>query len=402
MIFLKEKKDCCGCQACQQKCPQQCIKFSEDKEGFLYPVIDTSKCIDCGICEKVCPVINKKTPQEPVKVYAAQNPNEQIRLQSSSGGAFTLLAESILREGGVVFGARFDENWEVKHDYAEDRQGLAAFRGSKYVQSRIGDNYKKAASFLKQGRKVLFSGTPCQIAGLKKYLGKEYDNLLTVDFICHGVPSPKVWRMYLDETIARQSNRENSVLSHSIQRNKLIRSIEFRSKSTGWKKYSFALTLSEMSIKGEKNTVLLSSVFSENSYMQAFLKNLNLRPSCSSCPAKAGRSGSDITIADFWGIQNVLPSMDDDKGTSLLIFNTSGISELLFNGITLYETSIESVKKYNKAWDYSAIPHKKREKFFSEMGKTKSIESLIIGTLKVSLYHKIKNRLHTLLIKLKK
>lgn len=245
MINIIDKKNCCGCNACVQHCPKSCITMQEDEEGFLYPIVDQEVCIDCGLCEKVCPVLNQGEERKPLQVYAANNTNEEIRMQSSSGGVFTLLAETIIQEGGVVFGARFNDDWEVIHDYTETQEGLATFRGSKYVQSRIGDSYCQAEQFLKKGRKVLFSGTPCQIAGLNLFLRKEYNNLLTVDFICHGVPSPGVWKSYLEELIALQGNRKNSVLSHSkpIILNSIrdISRIEFRNKRLGWKKYSFAL-----------------------------------------------------------------------------------------------------------------------------------------------------------------
>lgn len=212
MIRIYNKHDCCGCNSCVQRCPKSSITMREDEEGFLYPDVDESTCIDCGLCETVCPVIHQSTVRKPIAVCAAKNKDEKIRLSSSSGGAFTALAESVIDEDGVVFGAKFDEDWSVVHDYMETREGLAAFRGSKYVQSRIGDSFKKAEQFLKAGRKVLFSGTPCQIAGLKRFLRKEYDNLLTVDFICHGVPSPGVWREYLKEETARQCGGKNTVL----------------------------------------------------------------------------------------------------------------------------------------------------------------------------------------------
>ena len=235
MIDIKDKKDCCGCSACVQKCPKQCISLKEDCEGFLYPIVDKDICIDCGLCEKVCPILYQGEERKPLKVFAAKNHDEEIRKQSSSGGIFTLLAEKIINEGGVVFGAKFDENWDVKHDYTETIEGLAAFRGSKYVQSRIEDNYRKAETFLKQGRKVLFSGTPCQIAGLKRFFRKEYENLLTVDFICHGVPSPGVWRRYLQETVARMCDK-NRVSTDPISiKNARVESISFRDKSHGWK-----------------------------------------------------------------------------------------------------------------------------------------------------------------------
>ena len=194
MIEIRNKRDCCGCNACVQKCPQQCIGQSEDAEGFIYPQVDKARCVGCGLCEKVCPVINQNPKSKPLKVMAGRNGNEEIRMVSSSGGAFTLLAGEIIGRGGVVFGARFDENWNVVHSYTECTDGLAAFRGSKYVQSRIGETFSQAEKFLKQGREVLFTGTPCQIAGLRRFLGKEYDNLLAMDIVCHGVPSPGVWK----------------------------------------------------------------------------------------------------------------------------------------------------------------------------------------------------------------
>ena len=197
MIILSSKYDCCGCEACAQRCSHNAIKMVRDNEGFLYPEIDMHICTDCGLCEKVCPIINQSEQKVPIISYAAQNNDESIRLQSSSGGVFTLLATETINNGGVVFGAKFDEQWNVIHDYVETIEGLANFRGSKYVQSQIGKCYKKTELFLKNGREVLFSGTPCQIAGLKKYLIKEYKKLICVDIICHGVPSPMVWTQYI-------------------------------------------------------------------------------------------------------------------------------------------------------------------------------------------------------------
>ena len=243
MIHILDKHNCCGCAACVQACPKQCISFNEDEQGFRYPLVDESLCIDCGLCEKVCPVIHQSDAKKPLKVYAAQNPNEEIRLKSSSGGIFTLLAEAVIDEGGVVFGARFDKNWEVEHGYTESKEGLTAFRGSKYLQSRTGETYKQARDFLKAGRKVLYSGTSCQIAGLKKFLRKEYENLITVDVVCHGAPSPLVWRTYLDDLkkCPKGTAGKNSVCS-SINEMPVITGISFRDKSTGWKKYGFVLS----------------------------------------------------------------------------------------------------------------------------------------------------------------
>lgn len=237
MIYIKDKKDCCGCSACVQRCPKQCISLHEDAEGFLYPNVDENICIGCGLCEKVCPVVNQSDEHEPLAVYAAMNPDESIRMQSSSGGVFTLLAEKVLAEGGVLFGACFNERWEVVHDFVETKEELARFRGSKYVQSKVGDTFRLAEDFLKQGRTVLYSGTPCQIAGLKLFLRKSYDNLLAVDFICHGVPSPGVFRTYLQNEInrcaARQGGGKNTVLlSFSPRLQPQERKIRFCSRTS--------------------------------------------------------------------------------------------------------------------------------------------------------------------------
>ena len=388
MIEIINKKDCCGCSACVQKCPKQCISLKEDEEGFLYPVVDKETCIDCGLCEKVCPILHQGAEQKPLKVYAAKNQNEEIRLQSSSGGVFTLLAEEVIKEGGVVFGARFDEKWEVKHDFTETMEDLAVFRGSKYVQSRIEDNFQKVEKFLKQGRKVLFSGTPCQVAGLKLFLCKEYDNLLTVDFVCHGVPSPGVWRQYMKETIARMCYK-NSVSSDPISMdNAHVESISFRNKSTGWKKYSFALTLSATTRSGVKNTVSLCEVFPQNTFMKGFLANLYLRPSCYVCPAKCGKSGSDITIGDLWGAPSIIGQEDDDKGTSLVLINKD--IPYLKNHLPLWNKEIDfsSVLVYNPSIERSVEEKKKRVLFYSDIKRGYRLEKVVSKLTKVSFYDK--------------
>lgn len=218
MITIKDKQDCCGCGACAQRCPQSCIKMIEDKEGFLYPQINISACINCNLCNKVCPIINKNNPQNPIYSYAAINTNDEIRLRSSSGGLFSAFSEAILNQGGIVFGAKFNQNWEVIHGYTETIDNLYQFRSSKYVQSIIGNCYIQTEKFLKTGKIVLFSGTPCQISGLKHFLKKEYENLITVEILCYGVPSPLAWESYLRSI----SNKKSSITD-----------INFRDKSTG-------------------------------------------------------------------------------------------------------------------------------------------------------------------------
>lgn len=364
MIIITDKHKCCGCSACVQACPKQCISFDADEQGFRYPLVDKSKCIDCGICEKVCPCQNPEQQSAPIKVIAAINNDERIRLNSSSGGIFHLLAEKTIAAGGVVFGARFDEQWQVVIDYAETMETIKAFMGSKYVQARIETAYTDASRFLQDGRKVLFSGTPCQIAGLYHFLGKSYDNLLTVDMICHGTPSPKVWSKYLDEVVTAGR--------------KAISNIEFRNKREGWKRFHFTMWYNK-----DEQSVSLHCHHQENHFMRAFLHNLTLRPSCYFCPAKNGRSHSDITIGDFWGIDSEIPEMDDDKGTGLVIINTGkGDVAIDRSKITERETTAETALRHNSAYYRSVKPHPKNEEFMARLDECDSVISLISESLR--------------------
>ena len=386
MINIKYKKDCCGCNACVQRCPKQCITMHADNEGFLYPVVDTETCIDCGLCEKVCPVINQEEPQKPIKVFAAYNKDEKIREQSSSGGVFTLLAEETIKKGGVVFGVKFNKEWMPEFDYTETVEDIAPFRGSKYVQARVDNAYKQAEEFLKAGRDVLFSGTPCQIAGLKRYLRKEYSNLLTVDIICHGVPSPKVWEMYLKDTCSKllknmPDEKIQSVSPIGETYKSCIEAVSFRSKITGWKKFSFLLKLNFPTCDG-KNTVFFTEPFGKNNFMRAFLSDTILRPSCYACPAKQGKSHSDITIADFWGIDIIDSAFDDDKGCGAIFVNTAkGEAIYPISQTTYKEKTFNEVITYNSAYYQSCKPHPNRKKFFKGLDKAINISSYIQKTL---------------------
>ena len=369
MIHIVNKQACCGCSACVQRCPKHCISLREDSEGFLYPQVDTESCIDCGLCEKVCPMLHhSEEGQKPIAVYAAKNKDEEIRRTSSSGGVFTALAEEIIRKGGVVFGACFNADWEVVHDYAETVEGLSRFRGSKYVQSRIEKTYRQVETFLKSGKEVLFSGTPCQIAGLRMFLRKEYENLLTVDVICHGVPSPGVWREYLKEETARQREK-NTVLPRPIhEKDVLVEGISFRDKTLGWKKFSFSLALSTTNGSGEKFSFCSRIPVNENIFLKGFLADLYLRPSCYACPFKCGKSGSDITLGDFWGLQEVMPELDDDKGmTALLVNSNSGKVWLDKSEVVLWPTEYENILRSNPALERSAVLPKNRKYFYEHV-----------------------------------
>ena len=415
MIEIKNKKDCCGCHACVSVCAKHCITMQTDSEGFLYPVVDKDSCTDCGLCEKVCPVIHQSAPVGPQATYIAINRDEGIRLQSSSGGIFSLLAEKIISEGGVVFGARFDENWDVVHAWTDTIEGIAPFRSSKYVQSRIGNTYREARAFLQQGRKVLFSGTPCQIAGLKKYLRKEYDNLLTVDFICHGVPSAGVWQRYLSE-LREELRAERGVGKNTVPLSMdelpVITGISFRDKTNGWKKFGFLLRYTAS--KAAANSVSSSAnkvekeylqPFPENPFMQGFLADVYLRPSCYACPAKSGKSGSDITIADAWGMDCFAVEHDDDKGACYVLENTAkGTIYMSLFSFDLHAVGIDVIKRYNPSYVSSVKPHPKRLQFFKQYKKDTvkpSVKDIVLQLLTPTYTDKLKWSINRRLISIK-
>lgn len=335
MKEIIEKNKCCGCHACFNICPKDAISMQEDEKGFLYPVINEEKCINCNMCRKVCPVLNKKEEMKnKIKAYACYNRNLTERLKSSSGGIFCLIAKEIINRNGVVFGAAFDENFEVKHTYVENEKELKQFMGSKYTQSKIGNTYKDVKDFLDNGKYVLFTGTPCQIEGLKSYLRKDYEKLYTQDIICHGVPSPKVWKKYLEY----QKNRNKEE----------IKDISFRNKDHGWISYRMKILF---------NTKTYSKDLGQDPYMQAFLKNICLRESCYNCSFKKKNRVSDITLADYWGIDKVHPKMNDNKGISLVLVNSNKGIELFNNikeKISYKETDLDQAIKYNPALIESA------------------------------------------------
>ena len=395
MIRIEHKQDCCGCTACVQVCPKRCISLKEDEEGFFYPLVDVTHCIDCDLCVKTCPVIQHKDIRISSKnksVFAAINKSQEIRLGSSSGGIFSLIAEKVLDEGGVVFGAHFNEQWEVCHCYIESKDRLFELRGSKYVQSIIGDNYVKAKDFLKSGRKVLFSGTPCQIAGLYKFLGKQYENLITVDFVCHGVPSPGIWRKYLEDEFgdsARRAAGRNTVLPISIKSVPVITDIEFRDKKMhGWKKFSFVVRGSAS--KADKNSVLLSEMHNDNKYMKGFLRNIFLRPSCYHCTFKSFKSNSDITLADFWGVEKFYPEMNDDKGVSLVFTSNPLIREWLEDAAITKEILFQQAIDQNPAIAKSAKRRKNRRLFFYDLKKGRDLRKSIEKRSKWDLWESIR------------
>ena len=381
MINIKRTADCVGCNACVLRCPKRCITVHEDEQGFLYPKVNYGECIDCGLCERVCPVINQYSSQSPVEVYAAWNTDDKIRMSSSSGGIFQALARKIIEDGGVVFGVKFDNKWNVVHTSTDKIEDVKAFQGSKYVQSNIGNAYKDAERYLVEGKKVLFSGTPCQIAGLKRFLRKDYEELLTVDVVCHGVPSPGLWRKYLKFLTRPEGTLKNTKLqSSSISLNDIsfIKDISFRDKRLNWENFGIAIhyaapndgrnSESQSSIIeiNKKDSVFFES-HKENIFMQGFLRDLYLRPSCYECPVKCGKSHSDITLADFWGIKNHHPEFHSNKGVSLILVNSSkGIRFISDCPISIHKVSYIDALSGNRAIEKSATKPKQYNKFWQK------------------------------------
>ncbi len=343
MTQVTDKELCCGCAACENVCPKNAVSMKADALGFLYPEIDREKCADCGLCERACPINRKGMGGSPVrKAYALINASDKIRMESSSGGAFTLLAERTIADGGVVFGARFDPEFNVVHGFAEGIEGLSEFRGSKYVQSDMGACLSECRNFLDSGRNVLFSGTPCQCAGLRSFLGKDYENLTAVDFICHGVPSPALWQKY---RIYREKKSASRVVKTA-----------FRRKNCGWKQYSLQFTFA--------NCSEYCQPLDKDKYLRIFLHDTALRRSCYCCPAKGRERHSDITLADFWGVEEIAPEYFDDKGTSLVCVNSDRGERLLDSaraGCRLKEICLDKAVASNTAFAKSAVRPKLRD-----------------------------------------
>ena len=348
---LANKRFCSGCSACYAACPNHAISMEADGEGFLYPRVDSALCVNCKICEAVCPSLNPMRARNPLGVYAAQAKDDVIRTRSSSGGVFSLLSKLVLKSEGVIFGAALDhDDWHVYHKFIEHEDDMDELRGSKYVQSNMGDCFCQVKEYLKGGKSVLFSGTPCQVAGLKKFLWMHptinCENLLLVEIACHAVPSPLAWRKYLLDC------------SNAIDNGKIAK-INFRCKNYGWEKYSLQIEYS--------NGLNILRVNGEDLFMQGFLSELFNRRSCQHCLCRGFRSGADLTIADFWGVASLFPEFNDDKGTSLVVVNTSRGVEA-FNDIKssclVKVSDFNDVCRLNPALVKSKREHVNRAKFF--------------------------------------
>ncbi|MBE6965537.1 MAG: 4Fe-4S dicluster domain-containing protein [Ruminococcaceae bacterium] len=353
MIAIKNKQDCCGCEACYNACPENCIRMEFDEEGFKFPQVDSDKCINCKKCINVCPIINKKAIVNEIKEgYAAINKYDNIRLQSSSGGVFSALATHMLEDGGVVVGCAMTEDCKkAQHIVVEDPDDLIKLYGSKYIQSEINKIYLDVKLRLERNQKVLFSGTPCQVEGLKSFLGKRYDNLICIDLICHGVPSPLLWK----------SNAEH------IEKKKHLKltAVNFRCKKYGGH--------SEYGVSYGKNRKMYYQPKEVDSYFQFFLKDISLRKSCYDCRFKGIERVSDITLGDFWGIEDYAPDLNDGKGSSIVVIHSKkgkATFEAIISSLDVEQVDVDVVfANHNKAMCESSRMPNERSDFWKDYQK---------------------------------
>ncbi len=346
---IEGQSACTGCGACALRCPKGCIEMNPDAEGFFRPLIDEDTCVDCGACAAVCPVNHRPELPKAPEAYAAYSLDESVRRDSSSGGVFTELAATLLARGGAVAGAALETDGVVRHIVVEDEAGLMKLRWSKYVQSEAWHVYAPIRTLLENGRAVLFTGTPCQAAGLAAYLGHPYERLVVADLICHGAPSPAVWKKYLDF----RAGQAGAPLRHA----------EFRNKDAGWKRYRVKLRF--------ENGGEYSAAAAADPYMRAFLKNASLRPSCHDCSFKGAHRAGDLTLADFWGVEKLQPALGSgDEGVSLVLVHTDKGARLLKDSagrLCLAETEAVPALAENASYHRSSPVHRHRPRFFAEL-----------------------------------
>lgn len=363
---------CCLCGNCANVCPKEAISFSKEENLFFYPVIDNDKCIDCGLCEKVCPSLKSLEPSTAIESYAVKNRDDEILKNSTSGGVFSALAQVVIENGGVVFGAAFTENFKVKHIAVDNLNDLSLLRGSKYVQSHLGDCFEKIKSLLKEGREVLFSGCPCQTAALKVFLSEQvYDGkLLLVDFICHGILGQDLFDQYITY----------------LEKKKKSKIVEFSFRK---KKYSWDDSGPEIIYENGKK---IYWPLYEDIYMQGYFKSLCMRESCYTCKYKNFYSGADITLGDFWGAKQLVPEFYNPMGVSALCVQTEKGQQLLSkanNLVNIKDVDINLILKHNRGLVEPFPKGIKSEEFFALASKVGYINALI-KISRVSFVEKIK------------
>ncbi len=365
MPTLAIKNICTGCTACMAICPNNCIKIVEDENGFPYPQIyDISACVECGQCEQVCPVLKESVFTNEPSAYAAISKDENIRAESSSGGIFTELAKPIIEQGGVIYGAAYDNNFNVKHICIDNTDNLSVLRGAKYAQSDMSDTFVEIADKLRKGQRVLFSGTPCQVGGLKSFVGNN-DNLFCIDFVCHSVPSPMVWQAYIKYRAQLDANGEQPV------------AINLRSKETGWSRYRYSNVFEYAN--GARHT----ATSSQNIFMKLFVGDYICRESCENCKFKGYNRVSDITLGDFWGIWDIAPQMDDDKGTSVILVHSDKgrtMWQAIADKIICKEVSLAQASQQNQSMIISSKANINRKQVLDKIrvGNIADCEELVI------------------------
>lgn len=362
MINIDEnnKEKCCGCTACFNICPKNAIRMEEDIEGFLYPTIDKEKCIKCDLCNKICPIINKKNSVVNPKLYAIRCKNDQILEESTSGGVFTPIAEYVIKNKGVIYGVGYSkDSLVIEYQKVSKNENLKNLRGSKYVQSYLNDTFLLIKKDLMEGKLVLFVGNPCYVEGLMNFLQKKYDRLITIDFICKGVPSPKLWEKYKEY----QTKKYNSKLRYA----------KFRNKTYGYHSGTMKLDF--------ENGKNYYSSGRTDYFLKLFFSELTSRPSCYSCVFKKKEHISDFTIYECWNFQKLVKKIkDDDKGYTSVLVNSNKGQELLDKIEDKVEKYIidkeESFKLDGIMLEKSAIPHKNRNEFYKKL-QEESLENIV-------------------------
>ncbi|MDO5482762.1 MAG: Coenzyme F420 hydrogenase/dehydrogenase, beta subunit C-terminal domain [Bacteroidaceae bacterium] len=390
MIEIIDKEACCGCSACAQICPKKSIEMKADYEGFLYPIVDTKDCINCHLCENVCPVLNIK--KEHVKIqngYIVQHKDSRILRESTSGGAFTAIAEWVIGKNGVVFGAAYDNQMVVKHTYVNKKEDLGKFRNSKYSQSEIGTTYQEAKAFLDKGIWVLYSGTPCQLEGLLRFLRKSYECLLTVDVVCRACPSPLVFKKYLDLQKQITGTDFDNLL--------------FRDKYYGYQ-------YSSMSIMNQKKYLYHEGIDTD-SYLRAFFSGISIRPSCLKCVFRKRYRETDLTIWDCFDIAIYDKKMNDNRGATKVLAHTEKGRRVMteINVLKKIQVCPDMILKMDGDDEINIVlqehplrssffedlnkmdPQKLFEKYFPITMKNRIEKAVRILTIKLGLYSLVKN-----------
>ncbi len=360
MVIYKDndKSNCTGCRACSNICPRNAISFSNDEYGFAYPIVDKKICVQCGLCTTACKKTNKNEWKLPLKTFAATHKNKEILKSSSSGGVFSALAEHFLDTDGIVCGCIFDDNLNAVHICTEKKDDLYKIRKSKYLQSNVGFIYRDIKKYLENGRKVLFTGTPCQVAALYAVLGKEYKNLLTMDLICHGVPSQFLFDKFI-EYLEKQYKTK-------------IVDLNFRSKKYGWQRFTMEFTTAD----GKTKNIGKSNEF----YFPAFSSGFSMRPSCFSCKYACPERIGDFTIGDFWGYEKLDLVCDTTNGTSVFTANTQkalSFLDVLFGKLIYEEIDYKIAVNGNTCLRHPTVKGEKYDKYMQAL-KDNKIEELAL------------------------